>query len=245
MTKIKKRYIVLLLVIIVIATNYYDNKRMADSAPIISRETITLSNGKQSEVVKKDYSDYQGVIYGSAPMPAFFYSNIDEVTEHADYIVKGIYYDDAVLIGGSKHALPFNTASTFEVSEILKGDFSEGQKIKISERYYIDNSQKTIWHHWNSYPADPGREYLLFLMSPYNNSRYYGVLGLNGQGTARFPIVDTTEPVDISTMSDADLSLGPVTSSANYRHFFAEVIEQYFGGSVSEQSVLLGHLPIS
>lgn len=243
MAKIKKRYIVLLLVIIVIAANYYGNKRMADSAPIISRETITLSNGKLSEVIKRDYSGYRGVIYGSGPMPATFYNNISEAAEHADHIVKGIYHDDARLIDSSGISLPHNTASTFEVTEVLKGGLSVGNKIELSERYYIDKSQKTIWHHWNSYPADPGMEYLVFLISPYNNGRYYNIMGLNGQGTARFPIVDTTEPVDIITMSDTDLNLGPVTSSANYRHFFAEVIEQYFGGSISEQSVLLGHLP--
>lgn len=196
---------------------------------VAKNQDISASGGRPTGIIIRDYSEYKTGSPACA-MPAAFHQNIDELAEYSGCIVRGIYYDDARQPGTTNSVLEKNTISTFEVTEVIKGELSTGDNIPLYETYYINEAEKTIYHYWNCYPADPGREYLVFMFSPRGNQKNYSVVGLNGMAFARFPVVDGTEAIDVNAFSDAELNLGyetPKSASAEFRFFYAQAIEKY------------------
>jgi len=185
---------------------------------------------RPAEIIVRDYSKYKTATPVACAMPAAFHESIDELAEYAECIAKGVYYDDAKQVGSTNGILERYTVSTFEVTEAIKGELSAGDKIPLCEDYYINESERTIYHYWNCHPAYPGREYLVFLFKPRGNQKNYSLVGLNGMAFARFPIVDAVEGIDVNSFTDAELNIksGENESASNeFRFFFEQAIEKY------------------
>jgi len=185
---------------------------------------------RPTEIIIRDYSEYKTVTPVACAMPAAFHKSVDELAEYAECIAKGVYYDDAKQVESINGILERYTVSTFEVTEVIKGELSAGDKIPLCEDYYINQSEKTIYHYWNCYPADPGREYLVFMFNPRGNQKNYSLVGLNGMAFARFPVVNTAEGVDVGAFTDAELNIksGKNKAASNeFRFFFEQAIEKY------------------
>lgn len=100
--------------------------------------------------------------------------SLEELEDHAKYIVQGKFQDDATedLQSEAGIVLYGATVSSFEITKVYKGDFEVGDVIKIAEQYYVEeqDGQQTLVHYGNYMPSDVGREYLMFFDNPPENS---------------------------------------------------------------------------
>lgn len=162
--------------------------------------------------------------------------SLEELEDHAKYIVQGKFYDDAREdIQKDGEVITFGaTVSSFEITKVYKGDFEVGEVIKVGEKYYIDESdgQKTLVHFGNYLPSEVGKEYLMFFNDPPANSERwkdtYTPLCLD---RGRYPVIDakTRSVADVDNMTNEELNLDTGDSSL-YRQFYKDVIENYMNG---------------
>jgi len=94
-------------------------------------------------------------------------SRIFDITEFevfavgAPNIVRGRMGDDARII--MHNNLPLANIVSFEVFEVIEGDITVGETIRIKEPYYIENGTFFTWN--NYHPSIPHQEYVFFLDS--------------------------------------------------------------------------------
>lgn len=162
--------------------------------------------------------------------------SLEELEDHAKYIVQGKFYDDAREdIQKDGEVITFGaTVSSFEITKVYKGDFEVGDVIKVAEQYYVEeqDGQQTLVHYGNYMPSDVGREYLMFFDNPPENSERwkdtYTPLCLD---RGRYPVIDakTRSVADVDNMTNEELNLDTGDSSL-YRQFYKDVIENYMNG---------------
>ncbi len=162
--------------------------------------------------------------------------SLEELEDHAKYIVQGKFYDDAREdIQKDGEVITFGaTVSSFEITKVYKGDFEVGEVIKVGEKYYIDESdgQKTLVHFGNYLPSEVGKEYLMFFNDPPANSeRWKDTYTPINCEKGRYPVVapGTVSEADVDNMTNEELNLDTGDSSL-YRQFYKDVIENYMNG---------------
>lgn len=162
--------------------------------------------------------------------------SLEELEDHAKYIVQGKFQDDATedLQSEAGIVLYGATVSSFEITKVYKGDFEVGDVIKIAEQYYVEeqDGQQTLVHYGNYMPSDVGREYLMFFDNPPENSERwkdtYTPLCLD---RGRYPVINakTWSVAGVDNMTNEELNLDTGDSSL-YRQFYKDVIEKYMNG---------------
>lgn len=158
---------------------------------------------------------------------------LDELEGLSKYIVQGKFWDDAhedlqseagIIIFGA-------TVSSFEITKVYKGNFKEGDVIKVVEKYYVedDQGQKTLIHHGNYMPSDVGKEYVLFFDNPPENTeRWKDTYTPICVEKGRYPVLspNTRAAVSVDDMTNEELNLDTGDSSL-YREIYKDVIEKY------------------
>jgi hypothetical protein len=198
------------------------------------------ANDKQQEAHQQQ--EFYEVVYYETMSYLFFATTLEELKSRTTHIVRGRIADNAttVLLYNFEYDPPrpslHHTIVTFEIYEVIKGNLTVGETIKIREPYYIRDRILTM--RFNYMPSIPHQEYIFFLTNQTTPDRivpghekivhtFLVVQGVNG----RFLVPDFGDGyVDLQTFTAEDLSLGSSGGRFNidlHRRLWQEVIDAY------------------
>lgn len=141
-----------------------------------------INNG-EINIVRDDMSGLEQI---------FEVSNLSDLEEHTDCIVKGAFYGDSredLQLGSQDQVYFGNTITSFKIIEVYKGDLKPGDSIEIVEPYYIDK-EGNLQIQFNGLPSLKEQEYLLFLCKDKVHGRFEGMYGSLLYETGRYPVID-------------------------------------------------------
>ncbi len=168
---------------------------------------------------------------GGEPIYAFPIDDLATLEKTAEVIVRGHLLDDAEEFTNEGDFMTYTlTTSTLKITQVYKGDFKVGDKLKLAEGYHIgerDGKKAVLSVHENYGPSIVGDEYIWFLgMDDYKDSPWYGLyfslMGIKG----RYKVVEWNEESFVAKFSNKELNLGNELAGG-YRSIFVEVAEKY------------------
>lgn len=148
-------------------------------------------------------------------------SNFKELSKEADYIVLGTLQDDAkqkLYYADSKskdQALYGVTVSTFNISEVFKGNLKEGNTIKIAETYFTQENNGDMIQYLMDYgPSEPNREYVFFLNKEDDKNEFLeGYFSPSIREKGRYPVLNKPLFEEVTSQDIQDLTLVSVTEN--------------------------------
>lgn len=158
---------------------------------------------------------------------------LQEVEDLGDYIVKGRLLDDAKqkLYCPEPGTVTFGvTVSSFEITDVYKGNLKEGDKIPIAERYYTLEEKGEMTRYELGYaPSTPNKEYIFFLSKEDDFNEFLrGFYTPSVKETGRYPVINTKDSnaPNISSMTAEELNL-VATEPTTYQKIYQQVIDKY------------------
>ena len=164
--------------------------------------------------------------------------NLKELERNAEYIVRGRLCDDSkqVPVKNSLGHTAFEyTISSLEISKVWKGNFKEGDTIKLCESYYItEKNNKPVLRYASNYlPSDLDKDYIFFLnsMDLKNDTVYTPTIYEKG----RYPLPSSISTrnkrsvrsvLNIDSISNEDLNLADHDATI-YKSIYEEVLQKY------------------
>ena len=127
---------------------------------------LAIDENTTSQEISQPQEFYE-VVYHETMSYLFFETTLEGLESRATYIVRGRIADDAttVLLYNDRFDPPrFSmgyTVVSLEIYEVIKGDLTVGDTIRIMETYYIRDDILFVSHSYM--PSIPHQEYFFFL----------------------------------------------------------------------------------
>lgn len=176
---------------------------------------------------------YYNVSYISGSL-AYFDESFKAVEERARSVVVGRVLNDAKTIFSVQNSLtpdygrPLFNVVSLEITRVIKGDFSVGDTIRITEPYYINGG--TLVTFGNYLPSKPNHEYVYFLGRQQGESLSLpeGVVGayhVDNLERGRY-LVPNDNRSNANDFTRSELSLGRLDTDI-YLQMYQDVINAY------------------
>lgn len=184
------------------------------------------------------YGTFDRVEYAQAFL-LFYETTLDGLEPRAANIVRGRVGDDAriVLEGNSifPGMLPMGrNFVSLEILEVIKGDLTVGETIRIMEPYVIHDG---TFFTWNGYmPSIPHQEYIFFLQEPSANpiaeGEAIGAFWVAHGERSRFPVPDNAANIHAFSAATQDFNsdmfgLGSEANVEVYMQLWEEVMNEW------------------
>lgn len=153
-----------------------------------------------------------------------------EEDELSEYIVRGRLLDDAkqklYYYTPKDDASDGITVTSFEISQVYKGNMSPGDVIPLGEDYWTIERKGKFIRYERYEPSSSGKEYILFLRKGEDSIELRKGLYLPTIAeTGIYPVVDPAE-FDVDSKTAKELNL-VVRQTEDYRAIYKEVIRKY------------------
>ena len=144
------------------------------------------------EIRPHHYGEFDYIAYGAGSV-LFYETTLEGLEFRATNIVIGRMKDDSTMwLQFSEefgHLLIGNNIVSIEITEVIEGDLTVGEIIRIGEPYHIHEGTLFAWG--NYMPSIPGQEYVFFLDAQVTASRipeHMGVFAAIHADRSRFPV---------------------------------------------------------
>ena len=174
------------------------------------------------------------LIYRAEGDYLYLNESLEEIESRTDYIVRGILKDDAMQkLERHGDAVTWGvTVSSFEITEVYRGDLEVGDVIPIAERYYTEEENGQVYRHELGYaPSKPEEEYIFFLIYEDGEESQFlkGLYTPVGKEAGRFPVPKLqTQSIENDTENGVYEDFYLVrTKPEVYEGIYKDVIEKY------------------
>lgn len=118
------------------------------------------------------------------------------------------------------------TVTQLNISEVFKGEITEGETITITEEYYtLAGNNNVIYTQGNYMPAQENGEYIFFLKAYDSTSSYAGMYFPVDLEYGKYSVNLVNGMVMPASASTAELEI--ISSDTKYVEFATKVIENY------------------
>jgi len=192
------------------------------------------------------HGEFDEVVYGGAGSRLWYETTLEGLENRAPNIVRARMMDDAYMqlqfSEVSGRLIIGNNLVSIEIIEVIKGNLTEGEIIRIGEPYFI--YQGTLYALHEYLPSIPGQEYIFFLYHQIRESgipEHIGVFSVLHEERSRYPIPfgrghesimdyldeDSRFCATIQDFSSAVFGLGSYANVDIYMQLWEDVMNAY------------------
>ena len=188
----------------------------------------SFATGDSQRMHPHHHGSFDDVVLAQIPASRMFYETTLAGLEYrAANIVRGRMGNDARIVFQTDDFQGGHNVVSFEIYEVIKGDLSAGQTIRIVEPYIIKDD--ILLTYANYLPSTPYHEYFFFLGAQLPNHLPEGFAGsfitIHGE-RSRFPVPDAAR-ASIQAFNADELALGAYADTEVYMSIWQEVIAAY------------------
>jgi len=215
--------------------NYQLRQSIVDSIALMSEQT-------DEEFRPHHYGEFDAVMFSPASR-AYYETTLKGLEYRATNIVRALMVDDATISLREDGAIFGRNFVSINITEVIVGDLTTGETIRIVEPYFIHDG---VFYTWDDYmPSIPHQEYIFFLGAQISNHPQGGLFNgafwvVHGE-RSRFPMPsgrtrasvmhylgdDGRFDSDTQNFGSALFGLGERASVDTYSSLWQEVMNEY------------------